>query len=70
MKVFRVTSEYSKEDSDEVVVETQFVTQADDNIVSVTSYMAEECESLGRELKSVEEVLVVCQQIGVQENTK
>jgi len=64
MKVFRVISEYVKENSKDLVSQQQFVTHKEDSLLAVVEFMTAECEQLEHDLKSVEEVLVVCQQIG------
>lgn len=64
MKVFRVIAEYVKDGSDEIIQEQQYVTHVDNTILAVTKHMAAECGELGKDMKSVDEVLVVSYQIG------
>ena len=63
MKVFQVSTEYSKDDSNEIVEQVQYVTHDSDSLLKVTEHFTQHCEEFGMELKCVREVLTVCQHI-------
>jgi len=63
MKVFEVTIEYCREDSNEIITERQYVTSEEDTLKSVTDYFTNHCYEYDKELKSVREVVTIVQHI-------
>ena len=64
-KVFEVITEYSLRDSKEVITERQYVTAEENTLKAVTDYFTSHCEEYEKDLKSVREVLVLVQHIGM-----
>ena len=63
MKVFEVTCEYCQNDSKEMITELQYVTSADDTLLSVTEFFTKKCDEFGANLIGVRELLTIVQHI-------
>ena len=61
MKLFQVTIESCKSDSDEIIAEKWYVTSK--TIKSVTDYFTRYCSEYEKELKGVHEVVTIVQHI-------
>lgn len=63
MKVFQVIIEYSKDGSKEIIERMQYVTHENNSLSDVASYFSIQCDELDEELKSVREVLTICERV-------
>ncbi|MBW1672109.1 MAG: hypothetical protein JRJ45_00435 [Deltaproteobacteria bacterium] len=63
MKVFEVTTEHCKDDSDEIIKSVQYVTSEKDTLKSVADHFTAHCYEYDKELKGVREVLTIVQHI-------